>query len=61
MISESDDSDWELVNSWIEGNIRISLKSDGHTHISRIIGAYNMIKTLESVYKFKGYTSREIL
>lgn len=59
---EQEDSDqWDTANSWIEGNIRMSLESGGYTHIAGIHGAHNMIKALESAYKSKGYTSREVL
>ena len=53
--------EWESANSWIEGNIRMSLESGGHAHIAGIHGAHNMIKALEGAYKSKGYTSREVL
>lgn len=64
MTSPEDDDDyynWDTANSWIEGNIRMSLESGGHAHIAGINGAFNMIKALQGVYKFKGYTFREVL
>lgn len=57
--SEEEEDQWEAANSWIEGNIRMSLESS--THIAGIDGAHNIIKALESVYKVKGYTFREVL
>lgn len=36
--------DWEAANSWIEGNIRISLEAGGHAHIASVNFACNMIK-----------------
>ena len=46
MTPENDDQDREAAKYWIEGNICMSLNSDGHSHISGVTGAYNMIKAL---------------
>lgn len=58
---EEDPDQWDTANSWIEGNIRMSLESGDYTHIAGVYDAHNMIKALKGEYKSKGYTSREIL
>ena len=57
--NDEDTMDWEAANSWIEGHIRASLGSGGHSHIAGVKGAFNMIKALGGAYKPRG--SREAL
>ena len=52
---------WKIVNKYIIDSIRFSLKSEGLTHIADMSGVYQMVQRLRNQYKFKGYTSREIL
>ena len=51
---------WETANKFIEGKIRCSITSDGLAHIAGVSGAYNMVERLNSIYKGKGYSSRDI-
>ena len=52
---------WKTVNKYIIDSIRFSLKSEELAHIADMSDVYQMIQRLRNQYKFKEYTSREVL
>ena len=52
---------WKTVNKYIIDSTRFSLKSEELTHIADVSDVYQMIQRLRNQYKFKEYTSREVL